>query len=99
MPPRNRSPYQYKQQSNKQQSTRPRSHRPVRISTDKRPLVPDDLNGDSVPVARVGASTIFPGLFRKRLQYVPPEVLPGDLVAVDVGDSERLGYGFYTPAS
>ncbi len=69
---------------------------PVRISTEQRPIEEANQLGN-VPTVVLKTSTLNPNLFRKRLRDIPLTVKPGDVVAVDLEDGSRLGYGVCNP--
>ena len=62
---------------------------------DPRPLGLE--SGQSVPIVRTKTPTGHPLLYRKRIAGVEEEPQPGDLVEVQYGTGERLGFGIYNP--
>lgn len=52
-----------------------------------------------LPVIVLKASTLHPNLFRKRIQVPAERIAAGDVVAVDLPDGSRLGYGLFNPVS
>ncbi len=58
-----------------------------------------DRPADALPVVVLRTSTLHPNLFRKRIQAPAEQITPGDLVAVNLPDGSRLGYGVYNPVS
>ncbi len=75
----------------------PQQRRPaVRIDTDQR-MIEDTVNRPNVQSVVLKTSTLNPNLFRKRLRDIPYEVAPGDLVAVDLEEGGRLGFGLCNP--
>jgi 23S rRNA (cytosine1962-C5)-methyltransferase len=70
----------------------------VLMDTGPRDLWVDPHETD-IPVVQIKSGTPHPNLFRKRIDSVPRNVAPGDLVRVVTTDSEQMGYGFYNPAS
>jgi 23S rRNA (cytosine1962-C5)-methyltransferase len=71
---------------------------PVRFDLSQRSL-DETRGGDQLPVVVLKTSTLHPNLFRKRIQVPADNIGAGDLVAVDLPDGSRLGYGLFNPVA
>ena len=80
-----------------QYDPRPQRRPVTRISTAQRKIDDPAEIRLHMPVLHLRNSTLHPNLFRKRLHEIPNNVFGGDLVAVDLEDGSRLGYGLYNP--